>query len=133
MSRVASNLKYYNKTRRKVHAANGHITQCNMPGPIGKEVTCKKCLDILKAKAVGTRINEWDAKRLKEMARVAEVERSRRWRAANPEKSREACKRWRAKNKDLQRIAHREWVAKNVEHRRAYMREYLKNYRKKAA
>jgi hypothetical protein len=132
MSRVESNRRYYDKTRRKIHAANGHITHCNMRGPIGKEVTCKKCLDILRAKAVGTRINEWEAKRLKELARLADAERSRRWRAANPEKAREACRRWRERNKDLQRIAHREWAAKNVEHRRAYMREYLKNYRRAA-
>ena len=131
MNRVASNLKYYNKTRRKVHAANGLIPICNQRGPIGNGVTCKTCKMILKAKSVGKRLNEWDAKRIDELERKRVAEKSRVWRLANPEKARDACRRWRQSNKDLVRIANREWLANNREHRRAYMREYFKTYRQK--
>jgi hypothetical protein len=51
--------------------------------------------------------------------KAVKAERSRRWRAANPEKSRESSKRWRDANKGEHRISNRLWRACNREKARA--------------
>jgi hypothetical protein len=121
MSRTENNLRYYNKTRRKVHAGP-RAPLCRMAGPVGSVVTCKTCLMVQKARAVGSRINEWEQKRLDAMFRKQSAERSAKWRANNLEKARAASRRWRERNLDVMRVNQREWYVKNRDHVMAYQR-----------
>jgi hypothetical protein len=123
MTRAEKNLRYYNKHRRKIHA--GKFTPlCNQSGPVGEEVTCKTCLMVQKVRAIGSKVNEWERKRLEGLFRQQSAEKSAEWRRKNPDKARAACQRWREQNRDLHRIMNREWNARNREKRRAYNREY---------
>lgn len=123
MSRVASNLRYYNLTRRKVHAGK-LVPLCRANGPIGRDVTCKTCIRIARQQAVGSKLNEWEAKRVKALLREFVRQKSAEWRARNPDKAREACRRWREQNRDMQRLANREWYARNRERKRLYNAAY---------
>jgi hypothetical protein len=112
MTRAEKNLRYYNKTRRKVHA--GKLAPlCRQNGPIGPVVTCKTCLMVQKTRAVGQQLNEWEQKRLDAMFKKLAAEKSARWRARNIEKARESARRYHAKNADVLRITNRQWREKN--------------------
>jgi hypothetical protein len=121
VTRVENNRRYYDKARRKVHA--GPLAPlCRQAGPTGKVVTCKTCLMVQKARAVGKRINEWEQKRLDALFRQKSAERSAKWRANNLDKARAASRRWREKNLDVMRVIQREWYAKNRDHVMTYQR-----------
>lgn len=119
MTRAESNRIYYDRTRRKTHSGK-FMPLCRQSGPVDKVVTCKTCLMILKTRAVGSKINEWERKRLDAMFRKRTAALSAAWRKRNPDKAREASKRWRDKNRDVLRVLNREWCANNIERRRIY-------------
>jgi hypothetical protein len=123
MTRAEINRRYYDKTRRRTHAGK-FAPICGMSGPVGKVPTCKTCLMVEKTRKVGSRINEWERKRLEALFRKQSAQRSAAWRARNPESARAASRRWHAKNRDLVRVSNRQWAERNREHRRAYNAAY---------
>lgn len=126
MTRAERNLAYYDRTRRKTHA--GKLTPvCRQRGPVGSVVTCKTCLMALKARAVGSKINEWEQKRLDAMFRKRTAERSAAWRRRNPEKARLSGLRWREKNRDVIRVLNIQWQQKNRAYRNAYNARWRAN------
>jgi len=125
MTKAEKNRAYYDKTRRKIHAGK-FAPVCHQSGPVGDVVTCKTCLMVLKTRAVGSKINEWDQKRLDVMFRKRRAEQSAAWRKRNPEKAKLAGERWRAKNKDVIRVLNIQWRAKNREYRKVYNAEWYR-------
>lgn len=99
---------------------------CGARGPriIGPAPTCRRCLALDKARKVGSSLNEWEAKRVAQLALEISREKKRKWRAANLDKARAAARRWRENNRDLRRINGREWRAKNAERVKANWRSW---------
>lgn len=62
-----------------------------------------------------------------EEARLRKNARTKRWREANPEKSKAAIKAWNERNKDRLRIAYREWKARNPGVEEARLLDYRLN------
>lgn len=110
LPRSETNRRYYNRFR-KVHI--GPLAPlCRQRGPIGPVATCKTCMMVQKARAVGTALNEWEAARLKKLFKAQSAARSKAWRKRNPAKASAACMKWRTENHDVYLIYMREWRQK---------------------
>lgn len=73
-------------------------------------------------------ITSKDAKKIRDEVRqaalVIQAERNRKWRAANPEASRESCRKWQRENPEDYRLSMRLWKFFNREKVRQYNREW---------